>query len=320
MTSLPTAEAVVLENRVTAEMLAEPSAEYRRLAKAIANGQPFARLAANDNFSQDELPTAIPPDKAAMRVEIERLTAGHAVTVCPPRKTRNAIKPWKPARSANDNQAPLSWPLAETLRRSGREADIEVCEIYRGLYSVMSASPLQGKDVEMASEDNENGLRIEVRSGKLTEAKTEIDYHEVRETARTPGISTKATNKGEGTAGERYIATTARFNETTLITQIDMRTTWKDLRTAIRPVLSAFEDACLDGLTMTEIGAARGFVGKPASAVGKALVFAAIDTLTEEWHTIQRYERALAEQAESNVIRFRAKLARRDIEYLGIAP
>ncbi|WP_224702007.1 hypothetical protein [Devosia aquimaris] len=279
----------------------------------------FIGKPANENFTADELPTAIPPDKAAMRLEIERLTVGHAVTICPPRKARTGIKPWKPARAANDNQAPLSWPLAEALRRSGKETDIEICEIYRGLYSVMSASPLQGKDVEMASEDNENDLRIEVRSGKLTEAKTEIDYHEVRETARTPGISTKATNKGEGTAGERYIATTAHFNETTLITQIDMRGAWARLRAAIRPLLAAFEDACLDGLTFTEIGEVRGFKDKQASAAGRALVFEAIGALSEEWVDIRREARELEQQADRNVLRFRAKRERAMSDYLGVA-
>jgi hypothetical protein len=183
----------------------------------------------------------------------------------------------------------------------------------------MASNPLQGKDVEMATEDDENGLRIEYRSGKLTEGKADIDYHEVRKTPRTPGVPTKAMPKGEGEAGERYTATTVRFNEDTMIAQIDMREAWLRLRMAIRPVLQPFEDACLDAATMSAIGEGLGFNGKQASAAGKALVFAAIDTLRTEWQAIQSEMRFDERQAERNVVRYRARREKERASFLGKA-
>lgn len=292
----------------------------------------FVGTAANDNFTSDELPTAIPPDKAAHRLEIERLTAGHPVTACPPGKYPTGRTAWKPiSKPANDNRELQSWPLAEALRRARRESDIEVCEVYRGLWSVMAADPLQGRDPDMRDVDEEDvpEVRTESRStinGKeafdkfgIVTGTGEIDYKGVRQLARAPGASRKATHKGDGAAGDRYQVTTARFNETTLLTQIDMRAAWDRLRAAIRPLLAAFEDACLDGVTLTEIGEARDFKDKQASAAGRALVFEAIGALSEEWLAIRREERELEAQADRNVIRFRAKRERAINTYLGIA-
>jgi len=255
-------------NNLTAIQLQKP------IESPVFIGKP-----ANENFTADELPTAIPPDKAAMRLEIERLTAGHAVTSCPPGRYPDGFTAWKPRKPANDNQQLQSWPLAEALRRAGREADIEICEVYRGLWSVMAADPLQGRDPDMG-DDEEEEVHTESRStinGKeafdkfgIVTGTGEIDYKGVRQLARTPGASRKASHKGDGAHGDRYQVSTARFNETTLITQIDMRGAWFRLRAAIRPLLAAFEDACLDGITLTEIGEARDFKDKQASAAGRA--------------------------------------------------
>ncbi|MGV8832539.1 MAG: hypothetical protein ACOH2N_11225 [Devosia sp.] len=339
----------VLANRITAARKSEPSEEYRALSLGIAEGRPFAGFAANDNFSDDELPTAIPPDKAAMRAEIERLTAGHTVISTGKKVVtlaglaelqarreeilRQARMPFVSTgvdlpKPANDNREPQSWPLAEALRRGRREADITVCEVYRGLWSVMTADPLQGRDPEMGDEDEEE-VHIESRStinGKealdkfgIVAGTGEIEYKGVRQLAKTPGASRKASHKGDGSSGDRYQVTTARFNETTLITQIDMRTAWARLRNSIRPLLTAFEDACLDGATFTEIGEARDFKGKQASAAGKALVFEAIDALSQEWLSICVDARDLETQANGNVVRFRAKRERALNIYLGKA-
>lgn len=268
-------------------------------------------------FTDDELPTIIPPTKARQREELERLTDGVAITVCPPGKEPARFTSWRPGKPANDNRELQSWPLAEALRRAGREADIEVCEHYRGLWSIMAADPLQGREPNLG-EDEETAINTESR-GSFDEVSGEIAYKGVRQVDRTPGIGTKAVRKGEGNAGERYRPTVARFNDRTLIAQIDMRSIWQRLQGALGPLLAAFEDACLDGVTLTEIGDVRGFNGKQASAAGKALVFEAIGALSAELSAIRAEERALEQQAERNVIRFRARRSADLAAFLGKA-
>lgn len=307
----------------------------------------FVGTAANDNFTASELPTSIPPGKARASAELVLLTHGHPVRRVGKKDVslaslvtrrekilQDARTPSVPnvspifsgAPPANDNREPQSWPLAEALRRAGREADLEVCEMYRGLWSVMAADPLQGRDPNMA-DDEEEEVHTESRStinGKdafdkfgIVTGTGEIQYKGVRQLARTPGTSRKATHKGDAATGGRYAVTTARFSESTLIAQIDMRGAWGRLRAAIRTLLAAFEAACLDGATLTEIGEARGFKDRQASAAGKALVFEAIGALSEEWNDIRREARELEAAADRNVIRYRARLERATDAYLG---
>lgn len=305
----------------------------------------FVSNAVNDNFADSELPTSIPPGKALQSAELAALCAGMPVRQCGRvatlsslerrrlaivRKAREPVaftaSPAFTGTPANDDREPQSWPLAEALRRAGRESDIEVCEYYRGLWSIMAADPLQGRDPNMSGEGDEE-VRVESRSSldngpsfpDAVSGTGELSYKGIRQTARTPGATAKAVRKGDGDSGDRYRSTAARFNENTLIAQIDMRETWHRLRSAIRPLLPAFEDACLDGMTMTEVGEARGYKDKQASAVGKVLVFTAIDTLSEEWGDIRREADQLEQQADRNVIRFRTRHERAVATYLGKA-
>lgn len=189
----------------------------------------------------------------------------------------------------------------------------------------MAADPLQGRDPNMSDDDEE--VHVESRSSLdngpnfpgVIGGTGELSYKGVRQLSRTPGAATKAVRKGDGDSGDRYRPTAARFTENTLIAQIDMRESWHRLRIAIRPLLAAFEDLCLDGMTMTEVGEARGFKDKQASAAGRALVFEAIGALSEEWATIRREARELEQQADRNVIRYRAKRERAVAAYLGLA-
>lgn len=271
--------------------------------------------ASTEPFTADELPVTVPADKAAMRDEIKRLTAGAAVTVCQPGKPPKQFTAWKPGKPANDNE-PQSWPLAEALRRAGRHDDIELCDIYRGLWSIMAADPLQGRDPNMS--EGEKEVETENR-GSLDDETGEISYKGVRQTDRSPGTVTKATRKGDSDSGERYRPTVSRFNERTLIAQIDSRAIWHRLRAALGPLLAAFEDACLDSATLTEIGETRGFSDKQASAAGRALVFEAIGALSAEWSAIRAEESALERQAEANVIRWRGRWYAARAAFLGRA-
>tara|TARA_A100001391_G_scaffold12331_3_gene7267 strand:+ start:10179 stop:11231 length:1053 start_codon:yes stop_codon:yes gene_type:complete len=282
----------------------------------------------SEPFADDELPVTIPAAKASARAWLDQMCVGVPVTVCAPKVRKNKPKPVKLARAANDNQAPQSWHLAETLRRENLVEAIEVCEVYRGLWSVMAADPLQGKDANLDAKEGEARVEHESSLDGHKKGETvpdevvgtgELTYHGVRRLARAPGDTHKAARKGENDAGNRYQATTARFNEDTLIAQIDLRETWHRMRSAIRPLLWAFELACLDDATMTEIGKVRGYTDKRASAVGKALVLEAIAELQSEWRCIRDEQRAAERQTETNVIAYRARLAAREAEYLGRA-
>lgn len=258
-------------------------------------------------FTADELPVTIPADKIAMRQELERLTRNVSVTVCPPGKPPASFAPWKPGKPANDNE-PQSWPLAEALRRAGRQDDIELCDIYRGLWSIMASDPLQGRDPNM--QEGEKEAETENR-GSLDDKTGEISYKGVRQTDRSPGTATKVNKLGD------HEPAVSRFNERTLIAQIDSRVIWHRLRASLGPLLAAFEDAVLDSATLTEIGAARGFVDKQASAAGRALVFEAIGALSAEWSAIRAEENELERQAERNVIRWRGRWYAERAAFLG---
>lgn len=298
-----------------------------RIERSRQNGQGIFALA-DEPFTDDELPVTIPEAKARARAWLDAACEGVPVTICAPKERKDDPKPFKFARPANDNHEPQSWPLAEALRRENMTDAIEVCEIYRGLWSVMAADPLQGRDANLDTTEGEAHVEHESSLDGYTKGQPipdevvgtgEIRYHGVRKLARAPGESRKAVRKGEDDGGARYRATVANFSEDTLIAQIDLRKTWQRLRTAIRPLLGAFEAACLDGATMTEIGKERGFSGKQASAAGKALVLAAIAELQVEWRYIRDEQRAAERQAEANVIAYRARLARRQAEYMGRA-
>lgn len=284
---------------------------------------------ANDNVTTDyNTPTTIPADKQAAREWLAVRMAETTVkaTILPPKE---APKPreWKPRKKkpANDNRELVSWPLLDKLNRDGRHDDAELVEHYRGLVALMQVEPLQGQDVTRA-----DGLGIESRSsiddGDVDEAAAKgwgggkvpggnISYKEERQLVQAPGDSRQAKPTDDKTVVEMR-SMSIRFNERTLVAQIDMRGVLERLRTAMGPLVAPFEDAVLGGLNFGEIGEARHFKGKQAEAAGKALVMTALDAVREEWAAFRAEERQAEEQAERNVERRRAELAAQRAAYL----
>ncbi|WP_424981600.1 hypothetical protein [Maritalea sp. S77] len=290
-------------------------------------------------YSDDELPTTIPPEKEKARQLLAELCAGVPVTICPAQKPVDRQSEFRFGRAANNNQEPKSWPLAKMLRQLMSQDDnpwtldqvtaaIEICELYRGIWAVMAADPLAGKDADLSFSEGEVSIETETcldgyEKGKpipeKVEGTGELTFHGVRQAARSIGSAGKMTKNGDADSGERYATTAKRFNERTLIAQIDLRGPWRRLQAAIRPIRWAFEMACLDSATMTEIGEARGYTDKRASAVGKALVLEAIAELQVEWLAIHKEQRAAELNAESALEAYRADLTSRHDQYMGRA-
>ncbi|WP_104665047.1 hypothetical protein [Ensifer adhaerens] len=284
---------------------------------------------ANDNASLDyATPTTIPADKREAREWLAAKMAATdvAVTVLP---AKEAPKPkaWKPSKRkpANDNRELVSWPLLDKLNRDGRHEDAELVEHYRGLVALMQVEPLQGQDPTRA-----DGLGIEARSSidddDVDEAAAKdwpgervpggnISYKEERQLVKAPGVSSQARPTDETTVVVMR-SMNMRFNDRTLIAQIDMRGVLERLRSAMGPLVAPFEDAVLGGMNFGQVGEARHFKGKQAEAVGKALVMTALDAVREEWAAFRAEQRQAEELAERNVERRRTELIARRIAYL----
>ncbi len=288
--------------------------------------------AANDNAEFDfRLPNEIPADKKEARAFLREALAASSVpiTVLSPSQ-RPVQRAWKPLpRAANDNREPVSWPLLDKLRRDGQHDDAEMIEHYRGLVAIMQANPLQGQDTSKAAD----GLEVEERSTITDKDVDEAAANEwsvdkvgggdlvqkgTRQLSKFSGSSGQAKQAGEKTV-VRMRCMGVRFNERVLIAQIDLREVLPRLRRAMGPLVAPFEDAVLGGLTLGEIGEARHFKGKQAEAAGKALVYAALDAVREEWIAIKAEQRAAEEQADRNVERRRAELAAERTRFLGLA-
>src|SRR5690606_36912638 len=82
--------------------------------------------------------------------------------------------------------------------------------------------------------------------------------------------------------------TVPTIGEGSIIAHIDAKRIIEPLRAAVGPLLDVFEDAALSGLTLTKIGEHHGFKGKQASAAGKALVYAAVETVRDAWNRDNR--------------------------------
>lgn len=286
------------------------------------------------DIANDNTPPAIfghveiPEEKRAARDWLAAKLEGTSVKtfVCPPQKPP-APKAWKPSakKPANDNRELLSWPLLDKLSRDGRHEDAELVEHYRGLVALMQVEPLQGQDPTRS-----DGLGIESRSSiddeDVDEAAAKnwlggkvpggnISYKEERQLVKAPGVSSQARQTDENTVVVMR-SMDMRFNERTLVAQIDMRGVLERLRAAMGPTTAPFEDAVLGGMTFGEVGEARHFKGKQAEAAGKALVMTALDAVREEWAAVRAEQRQAEERSERNVARRRAELAAQRAAFL----
>lgn len=229
---------------------------------------------------------------------------------------------------ANDNREPMSWPLLAKLRRDGRHDDAEFVEAYRSLVALMECDPLQGQDVSRS-----DGMSVEERStitdddvDKAHQAEWPSDTVKggdlvpkgVRQLTKSCGTTARKKPANDN-AIDIVQSMAVKFNETTLIAQIDCKGWIPRLHSAMGPLVQPFEDAALGGMTMAEVGESRGFSGKPAEAVGKSLVYTAIDAARVEFESIKAEQRRAEAQADRNVLRRRAELAAERASFLGRA-
>ncbi|WP_275783101.1 hypothetical protein [Pararhizobium gei] len=287
---------------------------------------------ANDNAEFDfRLPNEIPANKQEARSFLTEAMSATSVAITVVKPTERPVqRAWKPSpKPANDNREPVSWPFLDKLRRDGQHEDAQMIEHYRGLVAIMEANPLQGQDPTTAAD----GIEVEQRStvtDKDIDKAAENEWPDdqvaggdlirkgTRQLSKFAGSSGQAKQAGEKTV-VRMRCMGVRFNERVLIAQIDLREVLPRLQRAMGPLVAPFEDAVLGGLTMGEIGEARSFKGKQAESAGKALVYAALDAVREEWGSIKAEQRAAEAQADRNVERRRAELAADQARFLGRA-
>lgn len=310
--------------------------------------QAGGRVAANDDAPvfdaankilrvKFEVDTTIPSSKNAARRELESLLAATAptITYCRYRPPRGP-NPWKPRKytAANDNDvAPL--PIVEALRRDGRHDDIAWIFRYRLLYEVVGTS-LYDDEIDMSAE----GISVENRSlhvsGKNFEkpfrraeqggwkadalSGGEISYRETRQTVKQRVSVGQRTNAADDENGNRT-QTPLRLakSEDERIARIDGQPILAALRVGLGDLLVPFEDAALDGCTLTEIGDDLGYKWKARSAKAKWLVYAGIDRLRDQWRMIDRQMAAEAEACKRRVEARRNELAAARSRYLGLA-
>ncbi len=319
---------------------------------------PVFDVAAGDVTIPHDSKAGIPAEKARLRAELAEAIAGHPVTICDqffPESSQARLdkdeveaKAKKESRAlnrhrrylkrrqnvgndptpANDNREPLSWPLLAKLRRDGRYEDANFVEAYRSLVALMVANPLQGRDisrsdgqvVEQRSTINAKDVDKAAASGWPADTVKGGDLVDkgVRQLTKSSGTTMRMKAANDNTVDIQH-SMSVKFNETTLIAQIDCRGWLARLHAAIGPLLAPFDDAVMGTSTMADIGATRGFTGKPAEAVGKALVYLAIDVGRAEFDAIKAEQRRNEAQADRNVIRRRVELAAERAAFFGRA-
>ena len=289
--------------------------------------------AANDNASlfdnpaeymDDDAPASArksttPDERAAARQRLQVKRDAEAKRMAAVRvklEARQAIG--DPACEANDNE---DMPLLKTLRKAGDAGRVAMVMKYRALVALCAAEPLQGQtlptkqvagiesetrklkgvaEVERAAADGFKGDRV---------AGGEIKYKGVR---KPKGGKHSAPATRRVAANDNTTASSApvarRFNDDVLVAQIDAKPFLAELQAAMGPLLEAFEDAVLCGATLGDVGRATGATVKPEIA-GKALVFGALDALSDAWSQIAGRERRLAADAVRKVERRRRELA-----------
>lgn len=289
--------------------------------------------AANDNVAENYLvPVGIPAAKQAARemLAVAMKTSSIRATVCKPKEapTPETWKPLKP-KAGNDNRELVSWPFLGKLKRDGQHEDAELIEQYRGLISLMAVNPLQGQDPSRFGDGLVIAERTYIDGEDVEEAAAtgfkgsqvpggDLDNKGERVAAKSPGTASHARQTDDKTIVVMR-PMDMRFNERTLIAQIDMSGIIERLRQAMGPLVAPFEDAVLGGLTMREIGEARHFKDKQAEAAGKALVMTALDAVRAEWSEFRKEQRQAEDQADRNVARRRAELEAERARFLGRA-
>jgi len=266
---------------------------------------------ANDNFDPDELPVDIPASKVKAREWLAEKMKGATVTKIPT-VPQPEPKPWKPRRkpqAANDNQESI--PLCEALIRDKRHDDAAMVLRYLMLVDVAGMPQEdvkaeigeQGVEVARRTDFAENGAMRD--HGVRISTKAAVSYGN-RNAVTDDDIPRPAIAPARPTVGEDNI-----------IAHIDAKAVLAPLRGALGPLLDVFEDALFDRRTLTQIGEARGFKGKQASAAGKALLYVAIDTLREAWNRDKRLAEVEASRAAAAVEKARADHDAANVVFFG---
>jgi hypothetical protein len=253
----------------------------------------MSNTAENDN-EPFEIPVTVPPEKQAAREWLAQQMSGAKITKLPT-KPQPEPKAWKPKRLevANDNAEPV--PLCEALIRDKRHDDAMLVRRYRLLVEV-AGLPGMDDNVDVGRDGVEVARRTSFPDGGAGE---ELKDHGVRTTARpTLSYGTKVKVTSSDIPASSKAPVNLSGGEDALIAHIDAKAVLGPLRAAMGPLLETFEEAALDCLTLTEIGEARGFKGKQASAAAKALIYAAIEALSQAWTRDKRRARGAAEYAE----------------------
>ncbi len=315
-----------------------PVREPRKVTRRAAVADPrkeawLALIAGTDNkykiaktlLEGKVMPEHSPAERALMQAKAEHARAlcdGQIIAAVERIKKRHAHIA---DSAANDNLQ--GWELLRQLRREKRHDDVEAVEFYRGLCSLIASQPLRGIDYGYDASAEKEYASDTMTTDEIDEAAAqnwptnfipggEIRYGSVRKRSKS--------DLGWIHQPKRYVAAdedtkvkerpfAVKFNENIMIAKIDMRPILEELRSALGVGLAPFEDAVLGGKTLTEIGEARGFNGKQASAAGKALINAAIDGLRETWDRIKSRQRKEARQAITNINRAKARLERQKL-------
>ncbi|MET3523742.1 hypothetical protein [Mesorhizobium abyssinicae] len=101
--------------------------------------------------------------------------------------------------------------------------------------------------------------------------------------------------------------------------EIDGQPILAALRAGLGDLLIPFEDAVLDGCTLTEIGEDLRHRWKARSAKAKWVVYGGIDSLRDQWQMIDRQMAAQAAACSRRVDARRNELAPAEAQYLGLA-
>lgn len=195
---------------------------------------------------------------------------------------------------ANDNQA---WPLLAQLRRDGNEVLVPVAERYRTTFDRATMNGLQGVDVE-------GGLfnvvqRPAVKSdpdmrtkGPLRVAHTAGQSHGGRKVIPINEDRRKDDDKPNPTRPGTARSYTKRTDEMA-VSVIDAKRDIARLRSALGPLVEPFEEAVINGDTLTEIGKRRA-AGQSSPGAGKLVVMMGLQTVQEEFRRMDRERKSAA--------------------------
>lgn len=192
---------------------------------------------------------------------------------------------------ANDNQA---WPLLKLLRQDGKSELIAVAERYRRTHD--------SGQTQMMGTANPRDLFVVPKYGKADDPDNRT--RGALETSHTAGEPTggKVQRETGQVADARQKAaapnpvhrSTSRVRtdntESILVASIDARRDLARLRAALGPLVGPFEEAVLDGETLSDIGAVRG-IGQHAGGAGKLVVMMGLEAVQAEFCRMDREKR-----------------------------